>query len=160
MAYFCVSVKSKKALALFFALIILLVLTVEISSAASVKYPKGASVSDRVDYLKQLGCFVDFKTEQAKEIVIPKEFSDVYEEYNGLQLAAGFDLRKYKGCRATVYEYKSETSENSDCFFAHLIVCSGKIIGGDICDNSLDGEMLPLCADFNPSDLINIYNKE
>ena len=44
-----------------------------------------------------------------KQVHIPYEFSDTYEEYNELQLSQGLDLSVYKGreCTLSVYALKN-----------------------------------------------------
>jgi hypothetical protein len=44
------------------------------------------------DYLESLGWAVDTESATEKQVVIPERFSNVYEEYNSLQKAQGFDL--------------------------------------------------------------------
>ena len=83
----------------------------------------------------------------AEEIVIPAEFSEVYERYNNLQKKQGYDLSAYRGETATRYtfqvlnftEYDGSTCDNAE---AHLLVCGGKIIGGDVCSLSISGRMV------------------
>ena len=79
-----------------------------------------------------------------KEITIPTEFSDVYIKYNELQKKVGFDLLSFKGAKATVYTYKVTDYKELKNAYANLIICNGKIIGGDIFTTDLKGEMLPL----------------
>ena len=78
-----------------------------------------------------------------KDIFIPEEFSDVYEGYNELQISQGFDLRGYKAREAQVYTYDvvSVCGEHREDTQAHIIVCDGRIIGGDIAGTAIDGEM-------------------
>ncbi len=95
----------------------------------------------RMSYLKSLNLDPDDSSVSSKEIIIPTEFDEVYSRYNSLQKQAGFDLSRYKGEEATVYTYPF--SANSD-WQIHLVVCKGKVIGGDISSVRIDGEMKPL----------------
>lgn len=80
------------------------------------------------------------------EIVIPATFSAVYEKYNDLQKAQGYDLSKYRTLTAKqfTFEIKNLTCVSgkyaSDAV-AHVIVFGNAIIGGDICSYELDGCM-------------------
>lgn len=100
--------------------------------------------AEREQYLTSLGW--EFNTEcTEKQIIIPQEFNDTYQQYNEIQKAQGFDLEKYRGRTAMVYTYNItnyEGYENRDCIFANLIVCDGVLIGGDVCSTSMsDGFM-------------------
>ncbi len=74
------------------------------------------------------------------ELIIPKEFNDVWEKYNNLQKENGYDLSLYKGKRCKRYTYLIP-SQNAR---ANVIVAEGKIIGGDISGITLDGIMIPI----------------
>ena len=78
-----------------------------------------------------------------KTVTIPSEFGEVYERYNELQRSQGFDLSGYRSREAQVYTFAvisvhGEHTENTE---AHVMVCDGKIIGGDISSPALDGGM-------------------
>ena len=82
-------------------------------------------------------------TPSQKNIYIPEEFGNVYENYNELQKKQGFDLYSYRSRDACIYTYgvisvNGEHKENTE---AHVIVCDGIIIGGDVASSALDGEM-------------------
>ncbi len=100
----------------------------------------GSTNAKRVEYIKSIGIEPDDTDVSSKEIVIPQSFSEVYKEYNRLQKKAGFDLSRYKGENAAVYTYGISGDDRQ----VHIIVCKDKIIGGDIADINLNGEMLPL----------------
>ncbi len=93
----------------------------------------------RVEYLQTLGISLESDNYTKKDITIPWEFSDVYKKYNVLQNKAGFNLTDYRGKKVTDYTYRISDSEN-----ANLIICDGKLIGGDISSIKIGGEMLPL----------------
>lgn len=100
----------------------------------------GSSYESRTAYLKTVGATAEDEL-SSKQTVIPEEFGVVYEEYNLLQKQAGFDLSKYKNKPCTVYTY---SLSGIDTKVAHLIVCGGKIIGGDISDLEFSGNITPL----------------
>ena len=51
----------------------------------------------RIAYLQALGWEADPATETAQEIVIPRVFSGVFNDYNALQKQQGFDLSTSAG---------------------------------------------------------------
>lgn len=130
-----------------FALLLTVICLVFISSkfTSSTAYlQEGSTNFERINYLNSLGCGVQEEYISKKEITIPTEFSDVYIKYNELQKKAGFDLLSFKGAKATVYTYKVTDYKELKNAYANLIICNGKIIGGDIFTTELKGEMLPL----------------
>ncbi len=96
----------------------------------------------RTKYLEELGLIIDETTLVESEVAIPKEFGDVYSNYNEIQLRAGFDLKDYKGVTVTKYTYKVLNRGENVC--VNLLCYKGKVIGGDISSSSLDGFMVPL----------------
>ena len=95
-------------------------------------------------------CGWKIKTDgSCEEIVIPTEFDDVYERYNNLQKKQGYDLSAYRGEAVTKYtfqvlnftEYDGTPCDNAE---AHVLVCGGEIIGGDVCSLSISGRMVGL----------------
>ena len=130
-----------------FALFLILICIVFVSSkfTSSTAYAKEGSTNfERINFLNSINCKVKEEIVSQKAIVIPSEFSDVYTKYNELQKKAGFDLTTFKGSKATVYTYKIIKYKDIKNAYANLIVCNGKIIGGDIYTTDLEGEMLPL----------------
>ena len=81
------------------------------------------------------------------EVAIPTEFSEVYERYNNLQKKQGYDLTAYRGETVIQYtfqvlnftEYDGTPCDSAE---AHLLVCGGEIIGGDVCSLSISGRMV------------------
>ncbi len=122
-----------------FALVILLIAVGVRLSAAANKNINGVDNPSRISFISNLGLNVE-DTYDEKEITIPMEFSDVYKRYNSVQIEAGFNLEKYKGKKATVYSYREKDTDR----IIDLIVCNGEIIGGDISETSLNGNMKPL----------------
>ncbi|MDR3277555.1 MAG: DUF4830 domain-containing protein [Oscillospiraceae bacterium] len=99
----------------------------------------------RVAYLNSLGWQVEETAMEEQDIVIPREFSNVYEEYNKLQISQGFDLKEYGGIEATRYTYKITNYPSAGVTaVADIIVYKNEIIAGDVQSNALDGFMLGL----------------
>ena len=66
---------------------------------------KVADNDARVAYLASYGWEVEEEAEAIEEIVIPEEFSEVFQKYNEIQKEQGFDLEKQKGQRVKRYTY-------------------------------------------------------
>ena len=132
---------SKRHLAVILAAIIIgIIVAGQFLSAESGKID-GATNAERVQFLSSRGIEINDEDVSSKEIIIPQKFSEVYENYNSLQKKAGFDLSHYKGDKAMVYTYRISGDDSRQI---HLIVCDGQIIGGDIAEVKLGGEMMPI----------------
>ena len=135
---FFITLSRKNLFIILLVMVFGLILAVQ-SSAVRMNRPDGSTNAMRVAFLETKGIFAEDSSVTSKNIIIPEEFSDVYEEYNTIQKKAGFDLSRHKGEDAVLYTYP--LTENTE---AHLIVCKGVIIGGDIASVELGGEMKPL----------------
>ena len=97
---------------------------------------------ERVAYLAQFGWEVSAEPVQTQEVRIPTDPSDVFERYNDLQLAQGFDLHDYAGKTVRRYVYEVENYPNGDGqYYATLLICKGAVIGGDVCAAEKGGVM-------------------
>jgi hypothetical protein len=84
--------------------------------------PKAADVSQRIDYFASHGWEVEEISE--KDILIPHEFSDIYEEYAEIQDKQGLPLRSYSGRNAKLYTYEVKNySPDNMRMLAELLVC-------------------------------------
>lgn len=107
--------------------------------------PDGSNEQQRRIFIEELGYHCT-EGETARNIVIPAEFSGVYQKYNDLQIQCGFDLSRFRGEEAVCYTYTlTDYPDPAGGFYRdirlNLIVVDGKIVGGDICDTKLDGFM-------------------
>ncbi len=93
-----------------------------------------ATEEERAAYLKSLGW--EFDGVEEKDITIPMQFNQVYENYNAVQKEQGFDLEPYKGKSAVIYTYSITNYKNNKNVTANLLVCDGTLIGADLCDPS------------------------
>lgn len=93
---------------------------------------------DRINFLREQGLSVEQTPCQISEVVVPKYFDSVYEEYNNIQKSQGLDLEKYQGKTVTRYTYIIEDYNYDGTVIANIITYKNKIIAGDIC--STDGE--------------------
>lgn len=131
---------SKRHLFIITAALIAALLTAgSIYSATSGKID-GSTNASRVGYIRRLGYHVNETAVSVKEITIPQDFGQVYAKYNELQKKAGFDLADHKGEKATVYCYELSFDKGVN---VHLIVSDSVVIGGDVSQVKLDGEMKP-----------------
>ncbi len=108
-------------------------------------FPQRAENSlERVDYLVALGYEVDPSSEKVKTILLPEKFDNIYDSYNQLQKAGGFDLREYRGRTAELYTYKLLRLYDLKEASVNLIVCKNIIIGGDVATLEKGGLCMPL----------------
>ena len=103
------------------------------------------SEQSRIDYICSLG-YSPAECGEEAEIIIPSEFGEVYENYNALQKQVGFDLEPFKGRKAIRYTYSLADFTPDEYVVINLLVCDGKLIGGDVSSRRIDGFMLPLAA--------------
>ena len=101
------------------------------------------SEEKRRNYIESLEISLSDEPPVVKNIVIPAEFSEVYERYNELQKEAGFDLWEYRGEYAVQYSYTA-TGFTDDTVKVNLILYKESLIGGDIASTRLDGFMTGL----------------
>ena len=144
MGYFVMKlflILTKKNLAIISAVIIVAMLLLVQIFLSDAKNIDGSTNTLRTDYLKSIGIHTEDSGVLSKNIIIPESFDSVYSEYNSIQKQSGFDLIPFKGMEATVYTYPLSGDDSKQ---VHLIVCKGNIIGGDVADISLGGEMRPL----------------
>ena len=99
----------------------------------------------RVNYLNSLGWEVDKNPIEEQKVVIPREFSDVYKNYNEIQQSQGFDLTRYGGIEAQRFTYKVLNYPGATGnVVADIIVYKNQIIAGDVQSNAFDGFMVGL----------------
>lgn len=96
-----------------------------------------SSAAEGEKYLNSLGWETGESSE--KSITVPARWNDVYINYNELQTDQGYDLAPYKGQNVTLYTYEITNYEGyTEGIVADLLVCDGKVIGGDICNTSAE----------------------
>lgn len=67
----------------------------------------------RIAFLESCGWQVESDPLEVKNVLIPKEFSDILVEYNEMQIASGFDLTEYAGLTVEQYTYRVTNYENA-----------------------------------------------
>lgn len=99
----------------------------------------------RISYLESFGWEVSEEPIEQQTVIIPKDFSEVYQEYNKLQIKQGFDLTDYAGMEAERYTYQILNYPSSDSsVVADIIVYRNRVIAGDIQSVSMNGFMSEL----------------
>lgn len=100
------------------------------------------SNDERIDFLESFGWKVSADPIEEQSVIIPKTFSEVYNDYNELQTSQGFDLTEFAGLEATRYTYEVLNYPGADSkVVADIIVYRNKVIAGDIQSVSLSGFM-------------------
>ena len=97
--------------------------------------------NEQVSFLKQFGHIAMAESVESSEVIIPNDFNDVYEEYNGLQKQIGLNLEKFKGKDASQVRFELENSETK---YAVLLVHDGKVIGAHLTNGEYGQRNLPL----------------
>lgn len=133
----------KKRMAVVAIIVVLtIVMLFELCSSINKSKPSqimGETNEQRIEFIKSRGHNVIDNPINVKSIIIPQNFSDVYNNYNLLQLKSGFNLEHYKGKSVVLYTY-SALGYNTQVNI-NLLVCDGVIIGGDISSVELTGFM-------------------
>lgn len=106
---------------------------------------KASTAAERIAFLSQFGWDVDEDPVEVAEVIIPAEFDDAYEMYNGIQKSQNLDLLPYAGKRAKRWTYAVNNypgyEDRKGIVQANLLVYEGAVIGGDICSVELEGFM-------------------
>jgi len=91
-------------------------------------------------YLERLGWQTALEPIEVQDILIPREWNQLYEAYNAMQQEAGFDLSDYRGrpARRYTYEIKNYPGQ-AEGVVADVLVADGRVIGGAIQSIHLDG---------------------
>lgn len=122
--------------------VVLLAMTV---SRSRDREPTLADRPARIEYLSALGFQVDPDSEQRQEILLPRQFDDVLQNYNELQQQQGFDLERFAGQSATLYSYTvTNWPDPTATVIADLYCRAGRPIAGDVHSTALDGFMFGL----------------
>ncbi|MCL2082406.1 MAG: DUF4830 domain-containing protein [Oscillospiraceae bacterium] len=112
---------------------------------SSTDMPDGKNIKteqSRIDYLQSYGWEIDKESEISQEVIIPREFDEMFEEYNSLQKEQGFDLRRQRGKRVMRYVYTIKNHpQNREIVYASVLIYKKKVVGGDVQCPAMDGFM-------------------
>ena len=137
----------KKKLAVIFTAVVLgvaaLILLLSGGNDTTPTVSTGVSGNDaRVEFLKGFGWEVTTSPVESSQVNIPKDASEIFDRYNALQKAQGYDLSQYAGKTVMRYVYQVNNYPNAtEPVYATLLVYKDKIIGGDITDTSAKGKI-------------------
>ncbi|MDD6188078.1 MAG: DUF4830 domain-containing protein [Clostridiales bacterium] len=133
----------KKLTAVLLTVILLIVaIVVLLNVVGGSSSQKIRSSDDAAAYLRSLGWQVSPTPLEVQQIVIPRDFSGVYESYIALQHKQGFKLEEYGGMSATRYTFRIlNYPSGEDCIVADIIVYGSGVIAGDVQSTAIDGFM-------------------
>ena len=119
----------RKAMMYFISVVIIIVTTLMF-----VLFASGETDTNNIVFLKGYGWEVRTKAVEKEDIIIPKPFDRVYENYNDIQLKAGLDLRPYMGMKGVRYTYIVENypKDVGEEVRANVICINNEPVGGDI----------------------------
>ena len=87
----------------------------------------------RVQFLKDFGWEVTPSPRESSQVKIPQEASRLFERYNNLQKAQGYDLTDFAGKKVMRYVYEIRNYPGAKApVYATVLMCKNKIIGGDV----------------------------
>ena len=124
-----------------FPAMLLLLLAAIFGGAAAVDTVPDARVKTAVEFLAANGWTVDPVLCDTAEVVIPEQFGTVYENYNALQLAQGFDLTPCRGAVLTRFTFpvSDPPDDVEGPVLANVFFEGGTIVAADLCAVGLNG---------------------
>ena len=110
-------------------------------TAESMKNVPGRTPEERLRFIQSFGWQVEEEPAEIREVIVPKEFDDIYMRYNDIQKLQGCDLEKLAGRRCKRFSYRVLNYPGADAeqdreIRLNLLVYKNKIVGGDV--SSLD----------------------
>lgn len=117
------------------------VVIIIVTTLMFVLFASGETDTNNIVFLKGYGWEVRTKSVEKEDIIIPKPFDRVYENYNDIQLKAGLDLRPYMGMKGVRYTYIVENypKDVGEEVRANVICINNEPVGGDIMIVSIRG---------------------
>ena len=117
------------------------VVIIIVTTLMFVLFASGETDTNNIVFLKGYGWEVRTKAVEKEDIIIPKPFDRVYENYNDIQLKAGLDLRPYMGMKGVRYTYIVENypKDVGEEVRANVICINNEPVRGDIMTVSIRG---------------------
>lgn len=109
------------------------------SSSPSVVSTRVSTGDERVAYLEACGWEVDVDSCTVREVIIPSDFDETYQNYCALQARQGFELEKYKGKRVKQATYTVTNYPTDEEVVANLLIYRGQVIAADISSMLAEG---------------------
>ncbi len=96
----------------------------------------------RLAFIESFGWEVQAEPVEVMEVIIPKEFDEVYTDYNAIQKMQGCDLSNFAGKRCKRYSYEIVNYPNQpENVRINILVINNKIVGGDVASIDAGGFM-------------------
>ncbi len=96
---------------------------------------------DRIRFLSSFGWEVDSEPFEAKTIIIPVEFNNIYSKYNELQVSQGYNLANYQGQTVKRWTYTVQNYPKESIAYANLYIFNNTVIAGDVYTPGINGIM-------------------
>lgn len=96
----------------------------------------GGTNEQRLAFFSANGLSVESEPSEITEVLIPLEFTAVYQKYEALQKSQGLSLEEYKGKRVRRYSYRLADKKD---VLAELLVSDGKIAAAALVNLSENG---------------------
>ena len=123
-------------------LALILLLDDSAPTATQTSAPQLSGNDARVKFLTDFGWDVVTSPRESGQVKIPEDSPEVFERYNALQKAQGYDLSKYAGKKVMRYVYQVNNYPGATApVYATLLVYKDAVIGGDITDTSPGGHI-------------------
>ena len=121
----------------------LILLLDDTGSSAAQTAAVGLSGNDaRVKFLTDFGWDVTTSPKESGQVKIPEDAPEVFQRYNALQKAQGYDLSQYAGKKVMRYVYQINNYPGAMApVYATLLIYKDDVIGGDITDTSPGGHI-------------------
>ena len=124
------------------ALVLALILLLGGGNTTQTAAPAPSANDGRVKFLQDFGWDVTTSPIESGRVRIPENSSEVFDRYNTLQKAQGYDLSKYAGKTVMRYVYKVNNYPGAtEPVYATLLVYKNQIIGGDVTDTASRGHI-------------------
>ena len=96
----------------------------------------GETNEQRLAFFSANGLSVESEPSGITEVLVPTEFTAVYQKYQALQKAQGLSIEEYKGQRVRRYSYHLADKKDT---LADLLIYDGKIVAASLVDLSENG---------------------
>ena len=137
----------KKKIAIILGAVAALIVIIAIALGGGRDTPTSGTISihsndDRIQFLASYGWEVVTSPAQTSQVRIPSVSSEVFERYNTLQKAIGYDLSEYAGKTVMRYVYTVKNYPGAtEPVYATILISNNRVIGGDITDTAATGKI-------------------
>lgn len=102
---------------------------------------------ERVEWIKSMGWEIEEQPSSEIQVMIPRQFDEIYSQYAMAQRQQGYRIDKYKGKTATKYCYIATNCEEAKGnAVISILQYKNKIVAADISSVELGGFLKPLKA--------------